>query len=291
MRVPQGGIAFFDSGVGGLTVLAACKPYLEKEILYYYGDNQHAPYGNLPKAKIRKLVLRAFKRFKRLRVKAAVIACNTATAVCIEELRQRFSFPIVGAEPAVFPACAKGGEIFILATRATCESERLLTLCRRAERLYPNCTVRVAPCDLLAGEIEANLQNPNYDYARFLPRGKPNAVVLGCTHYIYIKERLEKHYGCKAFDGNEGIAKRLCALLEEKDRDGRPPFQKKRKILGFLTTSKPQNQKNRASERKPNKRSPKNAKKRVKKGHTQSLFFLGKQRKNNKNTYEQMFAS
>ena len=186
MRVPKGGIAFFDSGVGGLTVLSACQPYLKGEILYYYGDNHHAPYGNLPTAKIRKYVLRVFKKFKRLRVRAAVIACNTATAVCIEELRGRFSFPIVGAEPAVFPACAKGGEVFILATRATCESERLAKLCHRAEALYPHCKLRIAPCDLLAGEIEANLPNIACNYDRFLPRGKPNAVVLGCTHYIYI---------------------------------------------------------------------------------------------------------
>ncbi|MBR2442403.1 MAG: aspartate/glutamate racemase family protein, partial [Clostridia bacterium] len=272
------------------TVLADCQPYLKKEILYYYGDNKHAPYGNLPKAKIRKYVLRAFKRFKRLKVRAVVIACNTATAVCIEELRHRFSFPIIGAEPAVFPACVKGGEVFVLATRATCQSERLVRLCRRAERVYPNCTVRIAPCDLLAGEIEGNLQNPDYDYKRFLPRGKPSAVVLGCTHYIYIKERIEKHYGCEAFDGNEGIAKRLCSVLNEKNRDGRPPFQKRKTFLGFLTTKKPQIPKNGGSERKPNKRSLKNAKKRAKNGHMQSLFFLGKQRKNNKNTYEQMFA-
>lgn len=290
MRVPKGGIAFFDSGVGGLTVLSACQPYLKKEILYYYGDNHHAPYGNLPKAKIRKYVLRAFKRFARLKVRAAVIACNTATAVCIEELRTRFSFPIVGAEPAVFPACAKGGEVFVLATRATCQSERFLRLCKRAEALYPNCTVRIAPCDLLAGEIEEHLSDKEYGYARFLPRGRPTAVVLGCTHYIYIKERIAKHYGCEVIDGNEGIAKRLCALLGEKSRDGRPPFQKKQKFLGFLTTSKPKNTKNMASERKPNKRSPKNDKKRGKNGQTQTLFFLGKQRENNKKVYEQMFV-
>lgn len=290
MRVPKGGIAFFDSGVGGLTVLAACQPYLKGEILYYYGDNHHAPYGNLSKAKIRKYVFRVFKRFEKLCVRAAVIACNTATAVCVEELRTRFSFPIVGAEPAVFPACAKRGEVFVLATRATCESERLVRLCKKAEALYPKCKVRIAPCDLLAGEIEANLKNPEYDYARFLPRGKPNAVVLGCTHYIYIKERIAKHYGCEVFDGNEGIAKRLCSLLYVNGRDGRPPIQNKQKNLGFLTTKIHQKVVAQEKAKKSNKRSPKNAKKRVKNGQMQSLFFLGKQRENNRKTYEQMFV-
>ncbi len=290
MRIPKGGIAFFDSGVGGLTVLSACERHLKNEILYYYGDNRHAPYGNLPQAKIRKYVLRAFKKFQRLKVRAAVIACNTATAVCIEELRTRFSFPIVGAEPAVMAAAAKGGEVFVLATRATCESERFLRLCKKAQALYPSASVRIAPCDLLAGEIEEHLFCKAYDYSRFLPRGKPDAVVLGCTHYIYIKEQIEKHFACPAYDGNEGMAKRLCAVLGEKNRDGRPPLPKKRKILGFLTTEKGDFQSLRSSVKKSNKRSPKNAKKRAKSSALQVPFFLGKQRENNEKVYEQMFV-
>ncbi len=290
MRVPKGGIAFFDSGVGGLTVLSACERYLKNEILYYYGDNRHAPYGNLPPAKIRKYVLRAFKKFQRLKVRAAVIACNTATAVCVEELRNRFPFPIVGAEPAVMSAAAKGGEVFVLATRATCESERFVKLCKKAQALFPSACIRVAPCDLLAGEIEENLFSKDYDYSRFLPRGKPNAVVLGCTHYIYIKEGIEKHFGCPAYDGNEGMANRLCELLGEKNRDERPPPPKRRKILGFLTTEKGMLKLSYPNAKITNKRSLKNAKKRAKSSQRQGLFFLGKQRENNEKAYKQMFA-
>ena len=144
---------------------------------------------------------------------------------------------------------------------------------------------------LLASKLLGKLLlNEGYDYARFLPRGKPNAVVLGCTHYIYIKNKIEKHYNCEAFDGNEGIAKRLCFLLRQKNRDGRPPFQKKPKILGFLTTKKLPKRGGVGKGIKTNKSSLKNAKNRPENGGAPTLFFLGKQRENNENTYEQMFA-
>jgi hypothetical protein len=94
MRLPKGGIGFFDSGIGGLTVMDASQRVIKEETFYYYGDNKHAPYGNLPQKKIRKYLLRALKKFYRLRVRAVVLACNTATAVCIDEFRKKFSFPI-----------------------------------------------------------------------------------------------------------------------------------------------------------------------------------------------------
>ena len=86
MGIPSGGVAFFDSGIGGLTVLCECAARLPNERFYYFGDNRHAPYGNLSDKKIKKLVFRAFRKFAALRVKAAVLACNTATATCVEAL-------------------------------------------------------------------------------------------------------------------------------------------------------------------------------------------------------------
>ena len=68
MKVRKGGVAFFDSGIGGLTVLAECEKFFSKEIFYYYGDHAHAPYGNLSNRKIKKYVFRAFRLFKKLRV-------------------------------------------------------------------------------------------------------------------------------------------------------------------------------------------------------------------------------
>ncbi len=215
MGVPKGGIAFFDSGIGGLTVLSECKKALPNEIFYYYGDNKHAPYGNLPVKKIKKYVARAMKRFQRLQVKAAVLACNTATAVCVDELREKYVFPIIGAEPAILSAAKAGGEVFVLSTRATYESLRFQTLLKKVATFFPKTIIKAFACEGLAGAIEKNLLNEKKDYTPLLPKGNPSAVVLGCTHYVYIGEQIGRFYGCPIFDGNHGIAMRLRAILEE----------------------------------------------------------------------------
>lgn len=233
MRIPKGGIAFFDSGIGGLTVMATCQNYFKNEIFYYYGDNHHAPYGNLSLFKIKKYVRNAFKKFKRLNVKAVVIACNTVTAACIEDLRKEFSFPIIGAEPSVLKAVKMcynknvgnneikmketmySKPIYVLTTRTTYESERFHELCRKTRKRYPMCNLCLCACDELAGIIEKNILNEQFDYAPYLPKGETAAVVLGCTHYIYIKKKIEDFYHCFCFDGNDGIAKRLVYVLRE----------------------------------------------------------------------------
>lgn len=300
MQIPKGGIAFFDSGIGGLTVLAECEKHLSDSVFYYYGDNSHAPYGNLSPKKIRKYVFRAFKKFRRLNVRAVVIACNTATAVCVEELRARYSFPIIGAEPAVCMAAAKGGKVLVLATKATCGSKRFQKLCQQAKVLFPQSEISICPCEHLAEEIERNINIEGYDFTPHLPDVRADAVVLGCTHYIYIVEQIKRHFGCPVYDGNEGIARRLVSILKEEDgknlvndkvglkgRDGRPPggiFDAK---MGLLTTE-------RAVERNcqkiTNKRSQKMPQKSIKKASLPTVFFLGKQRLFNKNIHEQMFV-
>ncbi|MBE7080739.1 MAG: glutamate racemase [Clostridiales bacterium] len=292
MRIPKGGIAFFDSGIGGLTVLNACEKQFPEALFYYYGDNQHAPYGNLPAKKIRRYVFRAFKKFHRLHVSAAVIACNTATAVCVDELRRKFSFPILGAEPAVCPAALKGGRVVVLATKATCESERFQRLCQRTKERFPNADICAYACEGLAGAIERNVHRADFDFTPYLPKTSADAVVLGCTHYIYIVGQIARYFGCPVYDGNEGIARRLSEVLCEnnssmKNRDCRPlkvDFDPK---LGFVTTKNPNDK---ISQKITNKRSRKILTKVPKNKQTQGLFFLGKQRDYNKNTHEQMFV-
>ena len=152
MRILDGGIAFFDSGIGGLTVLNDFLNYYTQlkrtenglsdiKTVYYYGDNFRAPYGNLNETQIFSYVEEAFAEFDQLQVQAVVIACNTATAICIEELRRKYPFPIIGTEPAVLQAAKEGGEILVLATRATSNSTRLKSLCDKAEELYPNSAI------------------------------------------------------------------------------------------------------------------------------------------------------
>jgi len=292
MKIPKGGIAFFDSGIGGLTVMAECQKHIHNQMFYYYGDNAHAPYGNLPPDVIRGYVAEAFQTFSRLNVKAAVIACNTATALCIDELRQTYDFPIIGTEPAVMLAAKQGGDIFVLVTRATYESERFQYLCELARKEYPLAKIIPFPCDALAGEIEQNLFNPLYDFTSFLPRGQPSAVVLGCTHYIYIKEKIAQFYGCTVFDGNEGIAKRLCKTLQAlKNREERPLVNNFKEKMDFATTD--------AHKEKENdlygislgdKKEKISQKSTQKEENCSSIFFLGSGKKYSKWANEQMFG-
>ena len=220
MKIPNGGVAVFDSGIGGLTVLAECEKRINGEYFYYYGDNGHAPYGNLTAQEIEKLVFRVFNRFKRLKVKAAVVACNTVTATCIERLRQRYAFPIIGAEPAVFSAAKGGGRVLVLTTKATFDSERFHCLVERAAKCYPQAEILPVACPQLAGAIEKHLTDTQFDFSQLLPNVKADAVVLGCTHYIYIVETVRNFYGCKVYDGNEGIVNRLRAVLGLKNVGG-----------------------------------------------------------------------
>ena len=220
---PKGGIAFFDSGIGGLTTLSSCVNYAQAHNLgginyYYYGDNFRAPYGNLSEGQIFSYVDEIFSRFKSLEVSAAVLACNTATAVCAERLREKYSFPIIGLEPAILPAAKEGGEVFVLATCATCNSRKFQALCQEAQKRYPNTKIRIFPSETLAGEIEKNLANPTADYSKYLPKGNPTRVVLGCTHYIYIRKEIERFFSCSTIDGNEAVARRLFSILFEREK-------------------------------------------------------------------------
>ena len=298
MRFSSYGIGFFDSGIGGLTVMAECRRYIKDETFYYFGDNRHAPYGNLSQRKIKKYVNVALKKFEKLNVRAVVLACNTATAVCVEELRKQYSFPIIGAEPAVNEAAQKGGRVFVLATKATCQSAKFKNLLSRTKLRYPTSRFVVVPCQKLAGVIEKRIFDDEFDVSRFLPQGSPSAVVLGCTHYIYRKEFIENFYQCPVYDGRKGIVKRLQTVLlnnfsknqsdltmcSNQNRDRRPLFPFLRNNAYLSTTRNPF----------INKRIKTNECSRLCGGQNGSkkseIIFLGSGKRKNKRVYERMFA-
>ena len=300
MNLPTGGIAFFDSGIGGLTVLNACMRRLKKGVFYYLGDNLRAPYGNLPPQKVKEYVREAFDVFSSLHVKAAVVACNTATALCIDDLRQNYSFPIVGTEPAVLSAAKGGGTVWSLSTRATYNSDRYKSLCARAQELYPQSIVQPIACDGLAGAIEGGLWKTENNYDDFLPKGSPTSIVLGCTHYVFLKKQIEGRYGCSCYDGNEGISARLQSLLpadESNAWDGRPLFQKKRAFRPLATTFLRQKNAGGYPNGFKSKKTNVCLCKRLKtngiqplKGGFGKIFFLGKSAAKNANFYKRMFA-
>ena len=289
MTISTGGVAFFDSGIGGLTVLNSCRKILQNEIVYYYGDNKRAPYGNLPKSIIEQYLIQAFDVFARLKVKVAIIACNTATAVCIQQLREKYPFPIIGTEPAVLPAAKAGGEVFVLCTRRTSESQRLAELCQKAKQLYPSSDVRLIACDGLAGEVETNPFHPQPQLEKFLPIGCPQGVVLGCTHYVYYKKQIAQFYRCSVYDGNDGVCRQLFHLLNK------PPNQtlelqevNKNSLVQTPLESVFQNSKSIKDNKDSLQLSKMDGCSQIKVPF--QLFFLGSGQENNKKLCKQMFG-
>lgn len=203
-------VCVFDSGIGGLTLFAECvKKYPDVDFAYF-ADNYNVPYGNLPPDRIYELTLSVFEKIARLNPRAAIIACNTATAVCAQMLREKYAFPILGIQPAIKPAAINGDKILVLATRATVKSRTFGSLIAR----YGTDKTRVIDCPDLAEYIERNIDSyPEIDVSRFLPEASPDAVVLGCTHYSFVKKSIKNRYECPTYDGISGTVDHLKPFL------------------------------------------------------------------------------
>jgi glutamate racemase len=201
-------IGFFDSGIGGLTLLKNVKKILPLEDYIYYGDNKNAPYGNKTKKDILMLVDYAFKYFNKKKVKVVVIACNTVTAECVEDLRKKYKFKIIGIEPAIKPAAESGGKSVVLCTKATAES------CKFKKLLNKYKDIEVLPQIDLAEIIENNIFNINNIQINKLNEEvkQYKNIVLGCTHYIFLKKFFNNE-NINIFDGNYGTANNLLAYL------------------------------------------------------------------------------
>ncbi len=227
-------VGIFDSGVGGLTVLGACLKEISGADFYYFGDNARAPYGGRGEGEITAFVREAMRRFERLGVDAAVLACNTATTVCIGKMREEFAFPIIGTEPAIREAARECSEALVLATPRTAESARLRSLIESSA-----CRFHVIPCEGLAGAIEAYLtcgENLSISVHLTVPEGiSYDGAVLGCTHYIFFQKEIEQILGVKAYHGNRGVARRLKQVLSAGNlvpRNANICFEKKVKEKG-----------------------------------------------------------
>lgn len=198
-------IGVFDSGIGGLSVLNALREELPHERFVYFADTGHAPYGERGDAYVAQRT-GTVARYLRERhgIKALVVACNTATAAAIHELRAEHpALPVVGVEPALKPAVAasRTGHIAVIATRVTLESRKFEAL--RAS-LAGQADFRIIPCDGLAGAIErgdgADIAALSERYLREAGSfgtapGQIDTLVLGCTHYPFIAGELRRHCG------------------------------------------------------------------------------------------------
>ncbi len=214
-------IAVFDSGVGGISVLRQLRKVMPNERYLYFGDSANAPYGTKSFQHIQQLALTAVQRLVDQGVKALVVACNTATAVAIDILREAYpDLIVVGIEPALKVGADKypGGHIGVMATPVTLEGEKFHRL---LGRFADRCQISLIGAPGLADLVEEGKQNgPEVEaLLRHLLdpyRGKLDALVLGCTHYPLAQEMIEKVLGSKTelLDGGEGTAVQTKHLLQ-----------------------------------------------------------------------------
>lgn len=221
-------IGFFDSGVGGISVLKTAYGLMPFESYIYYGDNANAPYGEKSESDIKELSLAAGRFLFEKGVKAIVIACNTATSAAVNQMREEFNIPVFSMEPAVRPALAeaKEGKILVLATAATVSQERYLNL---LERLKAGDRVLSVGCSGLVEMIEdgrtSQAEIDGYLNGRlsYLNSLKIGSAVIGCTHYSFIHKEIKSYIDrafrtdCRIFDGREGTSNHLRRVLEEND--------------------------------------------------------------------------
>ena len=218
-------IGFFDSGVGGISVLKTAFNLMPNENYIYYGDSKNAPYGQKSEEEIKQLSLDAGNVLFGYGVKAIVMACNTATSAAVKIMRQRYNIPVISMEPAVKPALEVEGKVVVLATPATVSQNRYNGL---LQRLSAGDKVINIGCSGLVELIEDGHTDADtisrYLDGRLTVLGneKIGAVVLGCTHYSFVEKTIAKYMkanyneGCKIFDGKQGTANQLLHILQNK---------------------------------------------------------------------------
>lgn len=217
-------IGFFDSGIGGITVLYEALKILPNEDYIYYADTLNVPYGPKSKDEVKKHIFDAVEFIVNQGVKAIVIACNTATSVAIEELRSKYGIPIIGMEPAVKPAIEKNTNsnkrVLVTATDLTLKEEKLQNLITKLDSdnivdllPLPGLVKFAEKFEFSEEKVLPYLQEQlsNYDLSKY------ETIVLGCTHFPYYKDMFEKLFtqNINIIDGGSGTTKNLKRILEE----------------------------------------------------------------------------
>ena len=216
-------IAVFDSGVGGISVLRHLVDVLPGERFLYFGDSANAPYGSRPTEEVRQLTLDgAAYLLDNYPLKALVIACNTATAAAVRQVREKYpDLIVIGIEPALKVAADHfpGGRIGVMATQVTLREEKFDLLLHRFDR---DCTITKIPAPGLVQLVEqGKVDHPETDallHGILDPYvGKLDALVLGCTHYPFAAAAIGRVLGpeVRLLEGGGGTARETRRRLEK----------------------------------------------------------------------------
>lgn len=236
-------IGIFDSGIGGLTVLHQALRTLPNEEYLYYADVDHVPYGEKTKDEILRYVDGAVGFMVSKGVKAAVLACNTATSVAIGTLRKKYDIPILGIEPAVKPAVegCEGKRIMVIATPVTVREEKLKNLIVRVDGEH---MVDLLPLPRLVAFAEkGEFRSPElWDYlkTRFseYDLSDYSFLVLGCTHFNFFKDTFRRIFPkcVRIIDGSAGTVNHLKEVLKENGLLEHNPFSVEYYLSGRKVT-------------------------------------------------------
>jgi glutamate racemase len=239
-------VGVFDSGIGGLSVLRAIRFHFPQQPVMYLADQAHVPYGTRSLSEVRRFSAGITRFLLEQGVGVIVVACNTASAAALHELRKEFpGIPFVGMEPAVKPAAAQtfSGVVGVLATPATFQGALYASV---IERFANGVTVLQDPCPGLVAEVEAGRLNGQH--ARqilekallpMLERGL-DTVVLGCTHYPYVIPLIKDIVGpdVQVIDPSPAIARQTGRILEANGL--LMPVQSEVGEMHFFTTGNPE---------------------------------------------------
>lgn len=217
-------IGIFDSGIGGMTLLHQAMVLMPQESFIFYADTDHVPYGTKSREQVISYVDEVIRFMIAHDCKAVVIACNTATAVAAEQMRDRYtSLPIIGIEPAVKPAVAEseGKRVMVVATPLTVHEKKLRKLVERVDDEHlvdllelPGLVEFAERGEFVSDEVTGYLRERLSGYAL----EKYGELVLGCTHFNYFKDTFRALMPAYThiIDGSLGTVRQLVRVLESK---------------------------------------------------------------------------
>lgn len=233
-------VGVFDSGIGGLSVLRELEKILPNEDFYYYGDSLNNPYGEKSDEELFEITSGVVDYLVNKGCRLIVIACNTATTRCMKYLREKYKYIIfVGTVPTIKVACDRDFKnTLVMATPATIESERTMELIR--DNIRKDQNIYLVACPGLANAIEDNDQEKIKeilkDTFREYKDKEIDSIVLGCTHYPFIKEDILKEMpGVILLDGSRGVAMEVKRQLEN---NGLLSDKSSRKIVIYNSLTK-----------------------------------------------------